>query len=158
MSRRKKDPIRALTKEEREWLERFSRSGSESATHVARARQILYAPAQYIRDWVAAGHNYTEAAHMSGRKSGDAASHLVNRFNQEGLRAIEPRHGGGAQVKYGMAERERILEEVQRQPDPETDGTATWSLQTLQRHLRTMPDGSPAVSTYTIWTVMQEAG
>ncbi len=149
MSRRKKDPLRILTKEEREWLERISRSRSEPGTHVARARQILF---------VAAGHNYTEAAHLSGRKSGDAVSHLVSRFNQEGLTAIEPRHGGGAQVKYGVAQRERILQEVRRKPDPKTDGTATWSLQTLQRRLRKMPDGLPEVSTYTIWLVLLEAG
>ncbi len=158
MSRRKKDPLRALTKEEQEWLKRISRSRSEPVTHVARARQILSAPAQYIRDWVADGHNYTEAALLSGRKSGDAVSQLVSRFNREGLSAIEPGHGGGPQVKYGAGERECILKEVRRPPDPVADGTASWSLQTLQRRLRTMSDGLPDVSTYTIRTVLLEAG
>jgi hypothetical protein len=31
MTRRKKDPLRTLTEEEREWLERISRSHSEPA-------------------------------------------------------------------------------------------------------------------------------
>ncbi len=149
MSRRKKDPLRELTKEEREWLERISRSQTEPASHVVRAQQILL---------VADRHNYTEAARLSGRRSGDAVSQLVSRFNWEGLAAIEPGHGGGPQVTYGVEERERILQEMRRQPVPETDGTATWSLQTLQQRLRAMPDGLPEVSTYTIWTVLQEAG
>ncbi len=149
MSRRKKDPLRELTKEEREWLERIGHSQTEPASHVVRARQILF---------VADGNNYTEAARLSGRKSGDAVSQLVSRFNREGLAALEPKHGGGPQVTYGAEERERILQEVRRPPIPETDGTATWSLQTLQQRLRSMPDGLPEVSTYTIWTVLQEAG
>ncbi len=90
MSKRKKDPLRRLTEEEQNWLERISRSQVEPASHVARAKQILA---------VADGCNYTEAAHKSGRKSGDAVSNLVSRFNQEGMKAIMPRHGGGPAFK-----------------------------------------------------------
>jgi hypothetical protein len=43
-------------------------------------------------------------------------------------------------------------------PDRERDGTATWSLTTLQRALREAPDGLPQVSTYTILVVLHEAG
>lgn len=75
MSRRKKDPLRSLTAEERIWLERISRSQSEPASHVARAKQIL---------GVANGYLYQEAAFLSGRKSGDAVSNLVKRFNSNG--------------------------------------------------------------------------
>jgi transposase len=138
-----------LTEEERSWLARVSRSQSEPASHVARAIQILA---------VADGDNYTQAAQKSGRKSGDAVSHLVSRFNKEGLLAIVPRHGGGPPIKYGVAERERILKEVRRQPTPETDGTATWSLSLLRRALRKAPDGLPEVSEDTIRTVLLEAG
>jgi hypothetical protein len=42
--------------------------------------------------------------------------------------------------------------------DRETDSTATWSLTTLQRVLRSVADTLPQVSTYTIWRVPQEAG
>jgi transposase len=149
MSRRKKDPLRTLSEEERDWLERISRSQAEPASHVARAKQLLA---------VADGYNYSEAAQQSGRKSGDAVSHLVNRFNQEGLNAILPRHGGGPAIKYGVEERERILQEARRKPTPETDGTATWSLSLLCQAVRKAPDGLPEISEDTIRTVLLEAG
>ena len=57
-----------------------------------------------------------------------------------------------------MAERDRILKEARRTPDRERDGTATWSLTTLQRVLRKAPDGLPHVSTYTIWLVLRDTG
>ena len=100
MTRRKTEELRTLTDEERIWLERISRSQSEPAIHVTRAKQILY---------VVAGASYTEAARSSGRKSGDAVSNLVKRFNQEGLNAIQPRHGGGPAVRYGPVEREQDI-------------------------------------------------
>jgi transposase len=149
MSRRKKELLRPLTEEERTWLERISRSLSEPASHVARAKQILD---------VANGYDYQEVALLSGRKSGDAVSNLVKRFNQEGLNAIQPRHGGGPATKYGSAERERILREVRRKPDPEMEGTATWSLKTLCQALRKAPDDLPEVSEDTIRNVLLEAG
>jgi len=149
MTRQKNEELRTLSVEERQWLERISRSRSEPASHVVRAQQILF---------VAGGASYTAAAHLSGRKSGDAVSNLVKRFNQEGLNAIHPRHGGGPAIKYGPKERERILREVRRTPDPETDGTASWSLKTLCQALRKAADGLPEVSEDTIRTVLLEAG
>jgi transposase len=149
MSRKKKDPLRPLTEKERDWLERISRSQAEAAVHVARAKQILA---------VAAGYNYTEAAEKSGRISGAAVSHLVSRFNQEGMNAILPRHGGGPALKYGVEERERILREARRKPTPEEDGTATWSLSLLRQALQKAPDGLPEVSEDTLRTVLLEAG
>ena len=65
-----------------------------------------------------------------------------------------PGHGGGQPARYTSAERERILAEARRPPERERDGTATWSLVTLQRALRRAPDGLPQVSTYTIWCVL----
>ena len=149
MSRRRKDVLRELTAEERRVLIQIGRSQSEPASHVARAKSLLA---------VAEGKTYGEAALAVGRKSNDAVSHLVSRFNQEGLAALAPRHGGGAPVSYGSAERERILQEARRQPDPAQDGTATWSLSTLQRTLRQAADGLPHVSTYTIWATLHDAG
>jgi transposase len=148
MTRRRKDPLRALTDGERASLEQLSRATSAPAGIVARARALLA---------VADGNSYTEAAHRVGRRSGDAVGELVARFNREGVVAVEPRHGGGSRVRYGAAERERILAEVRRTPDRERDKTATWSLTTLQRALRSAEDGLPAVSTYTIWCVLHEA-
>jgi len=149
MSRRQKAPLRELTVEERSELEKLSRASSAPAAWVIRAKLLLA---------VAAGANYTEAARQVGRRSGDAVSQLVERFNTEGLGAIEPRHGGGPAVRYGSNERERILAEVRRAPERERDGTATWSLSTLQQALRQAEDGLPQISTYTIYEVLQEAG
>jgi transposase len=149
MSRRKKAPLRPLTEEERTWLERISRSQSEPASHVVRAKQILA---------VAAGASYLEAATRTGRQSGDAVSTLIERFNREGLPAVEPGHGGGPPIKYGTAERTRILQAFQRPPVPATEGTATWALKTLCQTLRKTPDGLPEVSEDTIRTVLLEHG
>ena len=149
MTRRRKDPLRELTDTEREWLEQISRSRSEPASHVVRAQQLLA---------VADGHSYTAAARLSGRKSSDAVAKLVSRFNGEGVAAVEPQHGGGPDVEYGVQERERILTEVRRQPNPEVAGTAVWSLSTLCHTLHTAEDGLPHVSEDTIRSVLIEAG
>ena len=149
MTRRRQDPLRTLTNEERELLEQISRSYSEPASHVARSKIVLA---------VADGKTYAEAAQVAGRKSRQAVSELISRFNQDGIAAIEPGHGGGAERLYGTSERDRILHEARRSPDPEQDGTKTWSLTTLQRALRQAPDGLPKVSTHTIWVALHEAG
>ena len=149
MTRRQKDPLRPLTEEERKLLARISRSHAEPASHVARAKALLA---------VADGMRYTAAAKAAERRSGDAVSKLVWRFNREGLAALEPGHGGGPTPIYTAKERKRILKEVRRRPDREKEGTATWSLSALQRALRRAPDGLPEVSTYTIWKVLKEAG
>jgi hypothetical protein len=103
MTRRQKDPLRLPTDDERDWLLRVSRGWAESAARVARAKALLA---------VADGHSYTAAAQAAGRRSGEAVSHLVSRFNRERLAALEPRHGGGPVAIYADAERERILAEA----------------------------------------------
>ena len=149
MSRHQITPLRAFSAEEREQLERVSRAHAAPAAVVARAKALLA---------VAGGQTFTAAARMAGRRSGDAVAQLVSRFNTLGLTAIEPHHGGGQPKRYTTAEQERILREVRRAPDRERDGTATWSLTTLQRALRQAPDGLPTVSTFTIWCVLHDAG
>ena len=149
MTRRRKDPLRPLTDIERRELHRLRRSSAAPAAQVARAAALLL---------VSEGLDYQEAARAVGRQSGDAVSHWVARFNQEGLTALEPRHGGGRAAAYDAADRDRILREVVRTPTPERDGTATWSLSTLRRVLRSAPDGLPRVSTFTLWRVLHEAG
>lgn len=149
MSRRKIDPLREITPEEHQTLVQLSRSQSTPAVEVSRAKLLLA---------VARGDDYQAAAHSVGRRSGDAVSHLVARFNAEGLAALTPRHGGGRAPLYDQAAAGRILAEVERRPTPEADGTATWSLSTLRDALRSAPDGLPAVSTYTLWRVLHDAG
>ena len=149
MSRRQKDPLRELTDAERQELLQLSRSQAAPAVEVIRA-QILLA--------VDRGADYQAAARSVGRRSGDAVSHLVARFNAEGLTALTPRHGGGRPADYHPAARQRILREADRPPPPQTDGTAAWSLMTLRNALRAAPDGLPRVSTYTLWQVLHQAG
>jgi transposase len=149
MSRRKKDPLRPLTDAERDELARLSRSQAAPAVEVARAIMLLA---------VAGGDDYQQAARAAGRRSGDAVSHLVARFNAEGTAALTPRHGGGRRPTYGPEATGRIVAEAARAPTPEADGTATWSLSALRRTLRSATDGLPRVSTYTIRRVLHESG
>src|SRR3712207_7797822 len=116
MSRRQHDPLRPLTAEEREALERVSRASSERADRVARARALLA---------VADGASYTAAAARAGRRSGDGVAQLVARFNRLGLAALDRRYGGRSPLQHGAAERGRNPAELQRAPDREQDGTAT---------------------------------
>src|SRR5262245_60001390 len=134
MARRPLTPLRPLTPVERTTLEQVARAHSERANRGARAKALLA---------VADGATFTNAATLAGRRSGDGVAQLVARFTRLGLAALDRRYGGGPPVRYGPAERERILAEVRRPPDREQDGTATWSLTTLQRALRRAPDGLP---------------
>jgi hypothetical protein len=61
-------------------------------------------------------------------------------------------------ASFSEAARARILAEFRRAPDREADGTAVWSLVTLQRALRRAPDGLPAISTHTVLKVLHGAG
>ena len=149
MSRRRTDPLRALSDDERRALERPSRSHRAAAARVARATALLA---------VADGQSYLAAARQAGRRDGDTVAAWVARFNREGLAAVVPAHGGGPPIRYAEPQRRRILAEAARVPDRERDGTATWSLGTLRRALRHAEDGLPTVSTYTIWRTLREAG
>jgi transposase len=149
MVRPQKEPLRALTDLERTTLKQIARSGAERADRVARAKELLA---------VAEGAAFTAAARAAGRRSGDAVAALVVRFNATGLAALTARPGGAPPVRYGPIEADRILREARRVPDRAQDGTATWSLTTLQRALRRAPDGLPHVSTFTILRVLHDAG
>ena len=149
MSRRQTDPLRTLDDAERAALSRLRRSRSAPAAQVARARALLA---------VSEGQGYTTAAQLVGRRTGDTVARWVADFNRDGLAALVPRHGGGHQVRYGMAEQQRILAEVARAPDRARDGTATWSLATLRDALRRAEDGLPGISTHTIGRTLHTAG
>lgn len=65
MCRPQKDPLRALRAEERQALERFSRSLTQPADQVIHAKEVLA---------VANGQTFTDAAKFAGCKSGDAVA------------------------------------------------------------------------------------
>lgn len=139
MSRHKKDPLRDLTEPERQELTQLSRSQVAPAVEVTRAKVLLA---------VARGDDYQTAVRSVGRRSGDAVSHLVARFNAEGLASLTPRHGGGRRPTYGPEETARIAAEAARAPTPEGDGTATWSLSTLRRAVRGRRRPAPGLDLY----------
>lgn len=149
MSRPTKHPLRELTPQEQTDLERLAHSRSAPADRIARAQEILA---------VAQGASFVEAAQRAGHRPNACVSELVARFNAAGMAAVWGHHGGGPAIQYGQEEQERILKEFARTPDREKDGTATWSLTTLQRALRNAPDGLPHVSTYVIFQALHQAG
>lgn len=149
MARPQKAPLRALTDHERLTLAQVARSGAERADRVARARALLA---------VADGATFAAAARAAGRRSGDGVAKLVGRFNVTGLVALTNRPGGRPPLQYGPEQTARVMRAALRPPDRAGDGTATWSLTTLQRALRRAPDGLPTVSTFTIRRMLHDAG
>jgi len=149
MARPIKHPLRTLSQDERTLLEALARSRSAPADRIARAQEILA---------VAEGAHLDEAVVIAGRRCRQALAELIVRFNKQGMEAIWGHHGGGPAIRYGPEEAQRILKEFARPPDREKEGTATWSLTTLQRALRRAPDGLPTVSTYVILQVLHQAG
>jgi transposase len=101
---------------------------------------------------------YTAAAQLVGRHTGDTVARWIAGFNDVGLAAVVPRHGGGHPVRYGEVEQRRILAEVARPPDRARDGTASWSLNTLRAALCRAEDGLPGVSACTIGRILHAAG
>jgi transposase len=139
--------LRALTADEEGALQGVAKATSERVDVVRRAQAILA---------VHAGHPYPQAAHAAGYQSGDSVSLLVERFNQQGLASLHIAAGRGRKPQYTATQRERMLQELQRVPDRQADGTATWSLKTLERALRRA--ALPQVSASTIRVVLHEAG
>ena len=147
MARAQKEPLRPLTADEDQALERVSKASSERVDTVRRARALQI---------VAQGHTFTQAAQEAGFGSVTTVANLVRRFNQRGLGALRIAAGRGRQVTYGADARARIVAVAQQEPQRREDQTATWSLATLQRRLRR--DGLPQVGATTIRRVLHDAG
>jgi transposase len=99
---------------------------------------------------------FIHAAREAGLRSGTTVADLVARFNRHGLAALRIARGRGRRPTYPVSARALIVATAQREPNRRTDGTATWSLSTLQRTLRRA--GFPQVGTSTIRRVLQDAG
>jgi transposase len=146
MGRRAIEPLRLLTVEEQETLSRLARASSERVDRVQRAVVLLA---------VAEGQTYGAAAAQAGWQAIGSVRQLVRRFNQRGLAALSIAPGRGRRPTYDQAARARIVACAQRQPDREQDGTATWSLSTLERTLR---QELPQIGATTIRRVLEDAG
>lgn len=144
-----KAPLRPFSPQEYQQLQHMVKATSERLDRVRRARAVLA---------VAEGHSFTQAAHQAGFKSGDSIAQLVERFNQHGLWALDIAGGRGRRPTYDSAARTRILHKVQTTPNREEDGTATWSLSTLQRSLRAEGGGLERLGATTIKEVLYQAG
>ena|SRR6266480_4335808 len=142
-----REPLRRLSRGERAALQRIAKRSSERVDQVRRATALLA---------VARTGVFIHAAREAGLQSGTTVADLVARFNRHGLAAVRIASGRGRRPTYAASERARIVATAQRQPDRRLDGTATWSLTTLQRSLRRA--SLPQVGTRTIRRVLQDAG
>jgi len=147
MATPQKEPLRAVTTEERAALARLARAGSARVDRVRRATALLA---------VAGGASFARAARQAGFKSGTAVADLVGRFNRGGLAALSIAAGRGRKPAYDTAARARVVATAQRVPDRKQEGTATWSLSTLQRTLRGA--ALPRIGASTVRRVLVDAG
>jgi transposase len=148
MARPVAQPLRPLTEAERQALRAVTRSPSQPLRCHQRAAALLA---------VAEGATLTAAAAAAGWRVCDTVAALIRRFNRLGLAVLDDQPRAGRPLQYTADDHARILREFRRPPDREEDGTATWSLVTLQRALRRAPDGLPQVSTFTLHQVLHEA-
>jgi len=147
MATPQKEWLRALTAEEQAALELLVKRTSERVDRVRRAKALLAA---------AKGEAFASAARQAGLRSRTAVAKLVSRFNRYGLAALQIRAGRGRKAIYGADARAQIVATAQRAPERRADGTASWSLSTLQRTLR--KDQHPRIGTSTIRRVLEQAG
>lgn len=147
MSTPQKVRLRALTAEERSALAPVVSASSERADRVRRAKALLLA---------AQGWPLVVVARWAAFRSGTAVANLVGRFNRRGLAALTIAPGRGRKPTYAADARRQIVAAAQCAPDRRDDGTATWSLSTLQRRLRR--DGLPKLGATTIRRVLGAAG
>ena len=147
MATMQKERLRPLTLVEQRELKRITQASSERVDRVKRATAVLA---------VAGGQSFSAAARAAGFRSPGAVTYLVRRFNQVGLGGLKIAVGRGRRPTYDALARARIVATAQRSPDRKIDGTATWSLSTLERTLRR--EGLPRVGATTIRRVLHEAG
>jgi transposase len=147
MARARKEGLRPLTHDEQTTLARVRQATSERVDRVRRATALLA---------VTGGATFTAAAQQAGYQSASTVTGLVRRFNRVGLAVLQIAPGRGRKRTYDAAARARIIATAQQPADRRQDGTATWSLSTLERTLRRQ--GLPQVGATTVRRVLEEAG
>lgn len=139
--------LRSLNVVEQAAMAQIVRAVSERMDRQRRATALLA---------VADGQSFAQAARQAGFRSASTVTDLVARFNDHGVAALDIAAGRGRKPTYEGAARARMVATAQRSPERTTDGTATWSLATLQRTLRR--DGFPQLGATTIRRVLHTAG
>jgi transposase len=147
MGTSQKEPLRSLAETELTALRRITHASSERVDRVRRARALLA---------VAAGASFAAAAREAGLHSGTTVANLVARFNRHGLAALTIASGRGRTPTYDASARAQIVATAQTAPDRKKDGTATWSLSTLQKRVR--KEGLQRIGTNTIKRVLEDGG
>src|SRR3954469_13084764 len=147
MGAMQKERLRPLTIGEQGELQAIVKASSERVDRVKRATALLA---------VAGGRSFSAAARTAGYQSPQAVTYLVRRFNRVGMVALEIAAGRGRRPTYDALARARIVATAQRTPDRKIDGTATWSLSTLERAVRR--EGLAHIGATTIRRVLREAG
>src|SRR5947209_15864890 len=105
---------------------------------------------------VARGQSFRQAAEEAGLRSGSTVAGLVQRFNAQGMAALSIASGRGRTPTYDASARAQIVATAQTAPDRKQDGTATWSLSTLQKRLQ--KDGLEHIGANTVKRVLEDAG
>ena len=147
MATMQKERLRPLTIAEQGELTAIIKASSERVDRANRATALRA---------VAGGETFSAAARVAGYRSPQAVTYLVRRFNRAGLAALGIAAGRGRRPTYDATARARIVATAQRAPDRKIDGTATWSLSTLERTARR--EGFPRVGATTIRRVLRDAG
>jgi transposase len=147
MATMQRERLRPLTLAEQRELQTVVKASSERVDRMKRATALLA---------VVGGGTFSAAARAAGYRSPQAVTDLVRRFNQVGLATLAIAVGRGRRPTYDAAARARIVATAQRPPDRKVDGTATWSLSTLERTVRR--EGLPRVGATTIRRVLHDAG
>ena len=147
MATMQKERLRPLTIVEQRELKAIVKASSERVDRVKRATAVLA---------VAGGQSFSAATRAAGYRSPQAVTYLVRRFTRVGRGALGIAAGRGRRPTYDASARARIVATAQRPPDRKTDGTATWSLSTLERTVRR--EGLPHVGATTIRRVLRDAG
>src|SRR5947208_11715993 len=123
MAQPQKEPLRALSEQEKRELQRLVKASSERLDVVRRAKAL---------GAVASGKPLTEAAHEAGLKSGKGVSKLVKRFNTHGLAALSIAAGRGRKPTYTSQQHARMLAEVQRERDRAKEQRASRAMMVLR--------------------------
>ncbi len=142
-----KECLRTLTAAERAALARVQQATSGRHDAVQRATALQA---------VAAGASFAAAARGAGDAGGSTVQALVKRFNARGRAAVAIAPGRGPQVIDDAATRAQVVALAQRPPDRKVDGTATWSLSTLERAVQR--EVFPAPKSRTIAQILRDAG